>query len=291
MSHSIKTYYKRTKIVSTLGPSITQKLFTFEAFNDPKNAALRLQAYKNVEDIIQSGVTCVRLNFSHGDYEEQLIRIQIVREVAKKLNRNIAIMLDTKGPEIRVNQLTTEKVEIKAGSIVKIHTIDNITGTSEAFSVSDSTGKYNMANDVKTGSIILVDDGKLELIVTNVDVTKGIISAKASNTHSISSKKRINLPGSSYSLPFLSEKDKKDIIFACENNLDYIAASFTNSAANVKSIRQILIDNKKPNIQIISKIETGNGIANLDEIIEASDGIMVARGDLALEIPYYEVPY
>lgn len=291
MSQKIKTYYKRTKIVSTLGPSITQKLFTFEDFNDPKNAALRSQAYKNVEDIIQSGVTCVRLNFSHGDYEEQLIRIQIVREVAKKLNRNIAIMLDTKGPEIRVNKLESDKVEIKASSIVKIHTIDNIVGNAEYFSVSDSTGKYNMANDVKKGSIILVDDGKLELIVTEVDTTKGIITTKASNTHSICAKKRINLPGSSYSLPFLSEKDKKDIIFACENNLDYIASSFTNSAADVKAIREILIDHKKPNIQIISKIETGNGIANLDEIIEASDGIMVARGDLALEIPYYEVPY
>lgn len=291
MSKPIRTFYKRTKIISTLGPSITQKLFTFKAFNDPKNVNLKKLAYKNVEDIIRAGVNCLRLNFSHGDYEEHQIRIQIVREVAKKLNRNIALMLDTKGPEIRVNKLKDEKIEIKTNTIVKIHTIDNMVGNANEFSVSDSTGKYNMANDVKEGSLILIDDGKLELKVNEVFPTKGIINATAINTHTICSKKRINLPGAAYSLPFLSDKDKEDILFACKNDFDYIASSFTNSAKDVNDIRDILVHNNKSNIQIIAKIETGLGLNNLDEIIEASDGIMVARGDLALEIPYYEVPY
>ncbi len=291
MEQLIKTYFKRTKIVATLGPSITQKIFTWDQFNDPKNQELVKKAYENMEEIIKAGVNCVRLNFSHGDYEEQLIRIKIVRDVAKKLNRNIAIMLDTKGPEIRVSSYVDKKIEIKADSQVDIYTIKTIAGDAKSFSVTDSTGTYNMANDVKKGSIILVDDGKLELYADEIDPSSGIIRTVALNTHTITNKKRINLPGSNYTLPFLSEKDKKDILFACDNNLDYIATSFTNSKANIDEVREILRKQNNFNIKIIAKIETGNGIENLDDIIEASDGIMVARGDLALEIPYYDVPY
>ncbi len=288
---NIKTNFKRTKIVATLGPAITQKIFDWKAFNDPKNAESVKLAYERMEEIIRKGVNCVRLNFSHGNHEEQEIRIKIVREVAAKLNRNIAIMLDTKGPEIRVNKFEPEMVEIKAGNVITIHTINKIIGSDTEFSVTDSTGTYNMAKDVKKGQLVLVDDGKLELFVDEVDVDKGVLKTVALNTHKIIEGRRINLPGSNYTMPFLSDKDKKDIKFACDNNLDYIAASFVNSKENVQAIREILIANNHPQIQIISKIETGKAIENLQEIIAASDGIMVARGDLGLEIPYYDLPY
>lgn len=291
MEQLIKTYFKRTKIIATLGPAITQKIFTWKEFNDPKNQEIVKKAYDTMEEIINAGVNCVRLNFSHGEYEEQQIRIKIARDVATKLNRNIAIMLDTKGPEIRVSSYENKKVEIKVNKEVDIYTQKTVSGDASKFSVTDSTGRYNMANDVKKGNIVLVDDGKLELYVDEVYPEQGLIKTVALNTHTLTYKKRINLPGCEYSLPFMSEKDKQDIIFACQNNLDYIAASFVNSKENVEEIHRILREQKNYSIQIISKIETGNGIKNLDEIIAASDGIMVARGDLALEIPYWDVPY
>ena len=173
MSQEIQTFYKRTKIVATLGPAITQKLWNMEMFNDPKNAESRKKAYENMEAIIKSGVTCVRLNFSHGDHAEQIVRINVLREVASKLHRNIAIMLDTKGPEIRVNKFDPETVTVTAGSTVEVYTKENIIGNATKFSVTDSTGTYNMANDVKKGQLILIDDGKLELKILDVDAARG----------------------------------------------------------------------------------------------------------------------
>lgn len=285
------SYYKRTKIIATLGPAITQKLWDLDMLNDPKNADLKKLAYQRMEEIMKAGVNCVRLNFSHGSHEEQTLRIKIAREVAKKLKKNISIMLDTKGPEIRVGQIADDVQTIEMNSKVVVHTINPIVGTNKKFFVTDSTGTYNMANDVKVGGIILVNDGKLQLKIDKVDAKKGLIYCTALNKSNISEKKRINLPNTMYSMPFLSEKDKRDVQFAIDNNLDYIAASFVNSKENVEEIRKILKANNNKHIQIISKIETTHAIKNLDEIIEASDGIMVARGDLGLEIPYYDVPY
>lgn len=291
MQPKITTFFKRTKIVATMGPAITQKLFTWSAWNDPKNAELVKKAYQRTEEIILAGVNCCRLNFSHGSYEEQEIRIKVIRETAAKLKRNIAIMLDTKGPEIRVNKFEPEFATIEADSKVQIYCKEQIVGSSTKFSVSDSTGTYNMAKDVKIGHNILIDDGKLDLVVESVDEENGIIHTVALNTHTINEGRRINLPNSTYTMKFLSDKDKNDIEFACKNDLDYIAASFVNNPNHVNEIRQIILKNNRPNIQIISKIETGEAIKNLCGIIDVSDGIMVARGDLALEIPYYDVPY
>lgn len=287
----VTNYYKRTKIVATLGPAITQKIWDFKMLNDKKNIALRKKAYETMEEIFKSGVNCVRLNFSHGSYDEQLVRIKIAREVAKKLGINISIMLDTKGPEIRVGKMKTEFVEIEKDSQVKIYTKKAIVGTNKQFFVTDSTGTYNMANDVNVGGIILIDDGKLQLKVISNDKAAGIITTKALNKHVISEKRRINLPNTEYTIPFLSEKDRNDIKFAIENDLDYIAASFVNNKKNIQEIREILKKHNNNKIQIISKIESTHAIKNIDEIIAESDGIMVARGDLALEIPYYDVPY
>lgn len=285
------SYYKRTKIIATLGPAITQKLWDLDMLNNPKNAKSRELAYQRMEDIIKSGVNCVRLNFSHGSHEEQIMRIKIAREVAKKLKRNISIMLDTKGPEIRLGKFESDFVTIQQGDKLIIHTTKEIVGNNKEFYVTDSTGKYNMANDVKVGGLILINDGKFQVKVNKVNKKDGLIYCTALNKADISEKKRINLPNATYSMPFMSEKDKKDVQFACDHNLDYIAASFANSKENVEEIRAILKKNKNTHIQIISKIETTHAINNIDQIIDASDGIMVARGDLGLEIPYYDVPY
>jgi pyruvate kinase len=223
--------------------------------------------------------------------EEQEVRIEMVRTASKKLGIPISLLLDTKGPEIRIADMGKEGQTIEKGTNVTISALENKTGTSNSFSVTDSTGTYNMANDVKVKSKILVDDGKLFLEVTAVDVKKGIISAVALNSHLVKTNKRINLPGASYSMDFVSEKDKKDIILAAKYGFAYVAASFVNNASNVNEIRKILKDNGGADVQLISKIESTEGIENLDAIIQVSDGIMVARGDLGIEIPFETVPY
>jgi pyruvate kinase len=248
-------------------------------------------AYQRMEGIIKSGVTCVRLNFSHGAYEEQQVRINIARDVAKKLNRNISVMLDTKGPEIRLGKIKDGPVPVLKDSNITIYTKEMIIGDNTKFSVTDSTGTYNMSKDVKVDGTILVDDGKLQLKIKEVDIDKGIIKTTVLNNHSINDKKRINLPNTEYSMPFMSQKDRDDILFGIKNNVDYIAASFVNSKENVQEIREFLDANGGSQIQIISKIESTHAIRNIDEILNATNGVMVARGDLALEIPFYDVPY
>lgn len=281
---------KKTKITATLGPSVTGKIFSKKDFENPENKPKIQQAIKNLSDIFDAGVNVVRFNFSHGDYEEQMIRMTLARQVAKEKGVNISLMLDTKGPEIRVHKLSEKEILINEGDEVLINCIEKEIGTKQAFSVYDPTGTYNMANDVKVGDTIFVDDGKLNLCAKSVDISSGRIIAIAKNDWMIRENKRINLPNANYSIPFMSEKDKNDIIFAAKNNFDYIAASFVNSANNVLEIRKILNENGGENVQIVSKIETMNAIEAIDEIINVSDCIMIARGDLGLEIPYYDVP-
>nr|WP_081794309.1 pyruvate kinase [Mycoplasmoides pirum] len=284
-------HLKRTKIVATCGPSLTQKIWTLGDLKDPKNKELVKKAYENIENVIRNGVTTIRLNFSHGSQEEQLIRIQIVREVSKKLQIPVSIMLDTQGPEIRVGKIVDEGCKINAKDLVEIYTSKVIVGSKNKFYASDSTGKYNMINDLKVGSTILVDDGKLNLTVKKLDKKLNIITCEAKNTHTITSRKRINLPNAHYSIPFLSQKDENDILFGIKNNVDYLALSFVNTVKDIKQVKEILKKNNAEHIKIISKIESTHAINNLDAIIDASDAIMVARGDLSLEIPYYVVPY
>ena len=290
MEKQLKIDSKRTKIIATLGPSITQDIMSFEDLKNPKKKSHVAQAYAKMKEIILNGVTCVRLNLSHGSHEEHAVRIKIVRDVAAELKRNVAIMLDTKGPEIRIDKCSKEKVEINEGDKVDIYTTKKVVGTRKCFSCSDSSGTYNMANDVRKGILVLVDDGKLQLLVNDVDPVRGIIKTTALNSHFIKENKRINLPECDYSIPFLSKKDITDIEFACSQNCDYISASFVNNAHNIHEIREVLQKNNKLNIQIVAKIESSNAINNIDEIYEAADAVMVARGDLALEIPYYDFP-
>ena len=259
---------KRSKLVGTIGPST--------ASTDV------------VEQLVLSGLTTIRANFSHGDFAEQKAKFDNAKKIQEKLQVPISIMLDTKGPEIRVGKMKDGAQLIKAKQELVVHTKEdqyqNMIGTDKEITVS-----YRMDKDLKKGNIVLFDDGKL--VTEVISVQDGIINVITRNQHLLKSNKRINLPGVEFSLPFLSEKDVNDIKFGIEQKVDYIAASFVNSRANVEQLRKILNENGGSKIKIISKIESEVAIKNIDEIIAASDGIMVARGDLGLEIPYYEVPF
>jgi pyruvate kinase len=259
---------KRTKIITTIGPSTSKK--------------------EDILKLFESGMNTIRLNFSHGTQEEQMDKIVKCKELSEELGKPISIMLDTKGPEIRIGKMVDGGQKIIAGSEIRIFTSSNDYATREC-GPCELTVSFDMSVDLKPGNTVLIDDGKLELTVTSVE--KELVICKAFNTHVVKTNKRVNLPGVDFSLPFLGEKDKSDIAFAAKQKLDYVAASFVNNEGNVNEIREILKTNNGENVQIISKIESKIGIYNIDKIIDASDGIMIARGDLGLEIPFYEVPY
>lgn len=264
----MKLTEKRTKLVATIGPSSDN--------------------YATLRSLVENGVTCVRANFSHGDHAEQLNKFVIAKQVSKDLNIPVSLMLDTKGPEIRVGKMTDGAQLIKADTEILVHTTPeafaNHLGTENELSVS-----YDMSQDLTVGNQVLFDDGKLSTVVT--EVGKGYVKVKAENNHKLKTNKRINLPGVDFTLPFLAEKDINDVKFGIENGINYVAASFVNSAKNVHELRKLLNENGGSHVQIIAKIESHLGVTNIEEIAEAADGIMVARGDLGLEIPYYDVPY
>ncbi|CAT04885.1 pyruvate kinase [Mesomycoplasma conjunctivae] len=259
---------KRTKIIATIGPST--------------------EDYNLLKELVLAGVTTIRANFSHGDYQEQIKKFDNAKRISKELNIPVSIMLDTKGPEIRVGKMANGAQEIKANQELVVLTspqdYKEFEGTSKIITVS-----YEMDSDLKIGDSILFDDGKLQSHVVAIEKNKVTVITK--NAHVLKSNKRVNLPGIAFSLPFLSEKDKQDILFGISQNINYVAASFVNSAENVKELRTLLDENGGKHIEIISKIESTLGLENIDEIIEHSDGIMVARGDLGLEVPYQEVPF
>lgn len=261
---------KRTKMICTIGPASDN--------------------HDVMRELVLNGMTCVRANFSHGTHEEQGNKFKVAKEISKELQVPISLMLDTKGPEIRIGKMKDGAQEIKAKSKVKIHCTpemyESFEGTPEEVTVS-----YRMDKDVEIGDRVLFDDGKLVTKITEVDRNKGTIIVETLNSHKLKTNKRINLPGVEFSLPFLSEKDINDIEFGIKEGINYIAASFVNSANNVKQIREILKKHKAEHIKIIAKIESQAGIDSIDSIIAEADGIMIARGDLGLEIPYYDVPY
>ncbi len=254
---------KKTKIVATLGP----------ATDDPKI----------LESIITEGVNVCRLNFSHGNHDEHQKRIDMVDEIRTRLALPIAIMLDTKGPEIRLGDFEEKEVTLEAGSQF-ILTTEEVVGTSEKASVSYA----NLHHDVSEGDRILIDDGLIELTVLKIDGKE--IICKVENGGEISNYKGVNVPYVNINLPAVTDKDIADIKFGIKNNVDYVAASFIRKPEDVLVIRRILEDNGGGNIEIISKIENQEGVDNLDAIINVSDGIMVARGDLGVEIEPEEIP-
>ncbi|WP_066369099.1 pyruvate kinase [Neobacillus fumarioli] len=256
---------RKTKIVCTIGPAS--------------------ESVEKLEQLINSGMNVARLNFSHGDFEEHGMRIKNIREAAKRAGKTVAILLDTKGPEIRTHNMQNGAIELQSGDSVII-SMTEVVGTKEKFSITYP----GLIEDVHVGSKILLDDGLIALEVTNVDKSANEIHTKILNSGVLKNKKGVNVPGVSVNLPGITEKDRKDILFGIEQGIDFIAASFVRRAKDVLEIHQLLEENNATHIQIIPKIENQEGVDNIDEILEVSDGLMVARGDLGVEIPAEEVP-
>lgn len=254
---------RKTKIVCTIGPSS--------------------ESLENTKKLIQAGMNVARLNFSHGDFEEHGNRIKNVGLANAELGTSVAILLDTKGPEIRLGKLKEEPIELVQGDAITL-TTEEILGDRTRIPVTYN----NLPNDLSVGSTVLIDDGLIGLTVESIEGTE--IHCRIVNNGPIKSKKGVNVPGVKISLPGITEKDANDIIFGIEQGVDFIAASFVRKASDVLEIRELLEKHNASHIQIISKIENQEGVDNLDEILEVSDGLMVARGDLGVEIPAEEVP-
>ena len=257
---------RSTKIICTMGPNTDKK-------------TVMKSLVKN------DGMNVARFNFSHGDHEEQRERMNLLKNVREELDRPVAILLDTKGPEIRTGLLEGgKKVTLKEGSEFILYT-EEMTGNETGCCVTYP----GLAKDVKAGDRILIDDGLIELKVKQIK--SGNIVCHVENGGELGERKGVNVPNVKVKLPAVTEKDIDDILFGIQQDIDFIAASFIRSAKGVKEIRKILKENHAEHISIIAKIENAEGVENIDEIIEASDGIMVARGDLGVEIPAQEVPH
>ena len=261
----MKTNLRKTNIVGTIGPaSESEEVFT---------------------ELVKAGLNVARINFSHGGYEENATKIETIKKVRAKLNKPVALMLDTKGPEIRTGKLESgdEKVTINEGQTFTF-LYDDVLGNETKTSI----GYKNLYQDVVPGARILVDDGALEFEVVEV-VGKDVV-CKALNTARLGSRKTVNVPGLKLNLPALSPKDIDDITKGVKAGFDFIAASFVRRASDVHEIRNLLNANGGEDVQIIAKIESQEGIDNFEEILELVDGIMVARGDMGVEIPMEQVP-
>ena len=254
---------RKTKIVCTLGPATMDE--------------------RVLRRLIEEGMDVARLNFSHGTHEEQKVRMDMVKKLRKECGKHIALLLDTKGPEIRTRDFEGGRVEVVAGQTFTLTTRD-IVGDS---SITSITYK-DLAKDVEIGTRILIDDGLIELKVK--DIIDEDLVCEVINGGFVSNHKGINVPGVHLNMPYMSQKDIDDILFGIKQDVDFIAASFVRSAKDVLEIRKLLDENGGKNINIISKIENAEGVKHIDDIIYVSDGIMVARGDMGVEIPGEEVP-
>lgn len=255
---------KRTKIVATMGPATKSK--------------------EILKNMILEGVNVFRINFSHADYNVVKENISLVRKLSDELGTNIAILADLQGPKLRVG-LMEENVKISPGDTIRFCTGEEFTGNKSKVYMNYS----DFPNDVKKGERILVDDGKLLFEILN---TNGVdeVKAKVIQGGVLSSKKGVNLPNTKLSLPALTTKDKKDALFALEQGVDWIALSFVRHAKDLKKLEKLILNNSKYKVPIIAKIEKPEGVANIKKIVAYCDGIMVARGDLGVEVPAEEVP-
>ena len=254
---------KKTKIVCTIGPSS--------------------DSYEVLKALVNEGMNVTRLNFSHGTHPEHKKRIDTIKKLRDDLDEPIAIMLDTKGPEIRIKTFKDGMIRIEQGQDFTL-TSEDVEGDETRVSVTYK----EIAKDLKADDRVLIDDGLVEFTVTSVDEKN--VYMKAVNSGELSNRKGVNLPSVKVNLPTLTEKDIEDLIFGIENDVDFIAASFIRSAKDVLEIRKVLESNGGEDIKIISKIENLEGVQNIDEIIDASDGIMVARGDMGVELDEEDIP-
>ncbi len=255
---------KKTKIVCTIGP--------------------KTESVEKLTQLVDAGMNVMRLNFSHGDFEEHGTRIKNFRSVMETKGKQLAILLDTKGPEIRTIKLENgNDVDLVAGQEFTFTTDITVVGNKDVVAVTYA----GFSKDLTVGDTILIDDGLIEMEV--IATTDADVKCKVLNNGALGENKGVNLPGVSVKLPALSEKDKADLKFGCEQGVDFVAASFIRKEEDVKEIRELLVANGGESIHIISKIENQEGVDNFDAILAASDGIMVARGDLGVEIPAEEV--
>jgi pyruvate kinase len=259
-----KARFKRTKIVATLGPACNSKT--------------------KLKNLIRAGVNVFRINFSHATYDEVDHYIDIINELNKELESNVAVLADLQGPKIRLRDMHSN-VSIKKGEIISFDCKNHFIGDKSKVSISYP----DFAKDVKKGDKVLVDDGKLIFEVLSTD-KKSIVKLKNIQGGIISSRKGINLPNTKISTPSLTEKDKKDLFFAISKEVDWVALSFVRNARDMQNLREIIEKKSDEKIPIIAKIEKPEAIDSIEEIIQNSDGIMVARGDLGIEIPSEEVP-
>src|SRR5690554_2263001 len=251
-------HLKKTKIVCTIGPAS--------------------ESVEMLEKLANAGMNVVRFNFSHDVHENHLIRMNRVREVSEKIDKTLSILLDTKGPEIRCGDMENGGVFFEEGDVVRIGFDADYVGNKERFTLLVP----EVHQDVDVDDYILIDDGKVRLTVIDKDSTDLI--CRVDNPGHIKTRKGVNIPGVILSMPFLSEKDETDVRFGAKNNVDYIAASFVRRPSDVLDIRKVLTEEGREDIQIIVKIENQEGVDNIEEILEVADGVMVARGDLGVEV-------
>lgn len=254
---------RKTKIICTLGPATD------------KDGVL--------ETLIKEGMDVARFNFSHGDHETHRQRLEKLKELRHKLHKPVAAMLDTKGPEVRVCSFKNGKVEVKRGDEFTL-TTRKVDGDEHIVQITFA----DLPKDVSVGTTILIDDGLIELKV--LEITDTDIKCEVINGGVISNSKGVNVPNVDLSMPYLSDRDKSDLLFGIEQGFDFIAASFVRTAGDILQIRRFLEEHNCYSINIIAKIENSQGVDHIDEIIQVSDGIMVARGDMGVEIPCEEVP-
>ena len=254
---------RKTKIICTLGPAVDSE--------------------DMIRTLIRTGMDAARFNFSHGSHPEHLARLNMLKAVRDAMGRPIATILDTKGPEIRIKSFETKSISLEPGDPFTL-TTEDVTGNQGWVSVTYP----QLHQELQPGQEILIDDGLVAIRVDRIEGTKIICTVENGGT--LSANKSINIPGVHIQLPALTEKDVDDIRFGVENDFDFIAASFVRRAADVEAVRAVLHECGGDDVKIIAKIENQEGVDNLDEILEAADGIMVARGDLGVEIPAARVP-
>ena len=257
--------FNQTKIVCTIGPAS--------------------ESESMMRQLMMAGMDVMRLNFSHSNYEEHKVRLDTLKKLNKELQTNVASLLDTRGPEIRTHNFKDGVAEIKFGSMVDIH-MDEVLGDATKFSVNYP----KLYLDMDVGSTIVADDGYLTFQVESIDKAKKVITTKAFNTHVMKDRRGINVPGVELQLEYLSDKDRADLKWGCEQGVDFIAASFVRHKEDVLAIREVLDQHCGNEIKVIAKIENQEGVNNLDEITDVVDGVMIARGDLGVEVPPEEVP-
>ena len=254
---------RKTKIICTIGPACENE--------------------ETLTAMCKAGMNVARLNFSHGTHEEHLKRIQMIRNVREKLNMPIAIMLDTKGPEYRIKTFANGPVTLQDGELFSL-TTEDIQGDEHRVAVTYA----NLTKELFPGDTVLINNG---LVILKVESIQGNdVVCRVQNGGMLSDRKSMNFPGKVLKQDFLSEQDKKDLLFGIENGIDFVAASFVSTKEDVQSMRNLLNENGGKDIDIIAKIENRSGVDHVEEICEVADGIMVARGDLGVEIPFMEVP-